>query len=593
MKDIEIHKYNFRQLIEKLIKEKSRLSLPAYQREYSWDTQNWKELFDDIKELIKVNQNNSTDQHPNIWFIGSIIFQKKSNGIDYDIIDGQQRLITFFIILIAVYSVIPANDDPDKKKIRQFLFHDWYEGWKRTPGNPLSLRIKLDNPDDQIDLRNIIPFAVNNNFPPEIREERKRNIIKAKNFFAHKINTENYRSILNVILDHFYFSLITLDEETDSEIFMTLNTAGEDLTIPDLVKSLLTRQNDWQARQFAIIWEEKIVKKICFPPASKKNRSDKVKRFLIVFWETQQNTCYKKTLDDKILRFYRKQIKGDKKIKTQEENRQFLDLLAQYAEIYEKIINANSHREWWEKNWSAEMFKIIGDIFLLDHQELISLILATHFQFQERTLEEKLTITKELDKLVIYLFRAVIIKGKIEDENALRQIRTNTLKMISRGQTLLWEQEKYPIDLIIKEFQSGSGSFWQALQEYKNKKSKGQGVEKFILLTYYQKKVKKKGAKIDWLDYEIKPLVSQNLELEEIGENRNSLGNLTLTKIRDDHSLLTWDEKRLIYKQMGTDCLMNFEEEDWTEVEDIVDLIAKRKKYLIETLKELRIFEPD
>jgi hypothetical protein len=77
--------------------------------------------------------------------------------------------------------------------------------------------------------------------------------------------------------------LITLDEETDSEIFMTLNTAGEDLTIPDLVKSLLTRRNDYQARQFANIWEEKIVKKICFPPASKKNRSDKVKRFLIVF----------------------------------------------------------------------------------------------------------------------------------------------------------------------------------------------------------------------------------------------------------------------------------------------------------------------
>jgi hypothetical protein len=80
---------------------------------------------------------------------------------------------------------------------------------------------------------------------PETKEESKRNIIRAKNFFAKQINTGNYHDFYLTILDNFYFSLITLDEETDSEIFMTLNTAGEDLTIPDLVKSLLTRRNDY------------------------------------------------------------------------------------------------------------------------------------------------------------------------------------------------------------------------------------------------------------------------------------------------------------------------------------------------------------
>ncbi|MCE8162804.1 MAG: DUF262 domain-containing protein [Candidatus Moeniiplasma glomeromycotorum] len=88
MKNIEISRCNFNQLIKKLINEKSRLSLPTYQREYSWDTRNWKELFEDIKEIAEINQNKPTGEHPNIWFIGSIIFQKKSNGTDYDIIDG-------------------------------------------------------------------------------------------------------------------------------------------------------------------------------------------------------------------------------------------------------------------------------------------------------------------------------------------------------------------------------------------------------------------------------------------------------------------------------------------------------------------------
>ncbi|MCE8158958.1 MAG: DUF262 domain-containing protein [Candidatus Moeniiplasma glomeromycotorum] len=592
MKDIEIRKHNFNQLMEKLIKDKSRLSLPAYQREYSWDITNWKQFFGDVKEITKTNRNKQTGEQPNIWFIGSIILQKKANGADYDIIDGQQRLITFFILLATIYSVIPTICQ-DKKRILQFLFYDWYEGWTKDKGSLLqdSLRIELDNPDDQIDLRAIIPFAKSNLLIG--REERKRNIIRAKNFFSSKTNTENYHAIYQTILDNFYFSLITLDEETDSEIFMTLNTAGEDLTIPDLVKSLLARQNDYWARQFASIWEEKIVKKICFPPASKKNRSDKVKKFLIVFWEVQENNCYNRTLDDKILRFYRKQIKGDRKIKTYEENRQFLDLLVQHAEVYEKIINADKHHGWWEQNWSEEMFKIVSDISLLDHKELVSLILATHFQFRERTLEEKLTITKELQKLIFYLFRAIIIKGKIEDENALRGIRTNTLKMISSGEVLILGQEKSPIDLIIKEFQFGSESFYQVLKEYKSKKSKEQGIEKFILLTYYQKKIRDKGLKIDWSDYEIKPLVSQNSEIEEISENRNSLGNLTLMKSRDDWSLFPWEEKRLIYRRMGDNCLLNLEEENWTEVEDIVDLITERKKYLIEDFKRLRIFEPD
>ncbi|MCE8162803.1 MAG: hypothetical protein I3273_01450 [Candidatus Moeniiplasma glomeromycotorum] len=145
--------------------------------------------------------------------------------------------------------------------------------------NPLrqdTLRIDLDNPEDQRDLRAIIPFAKFNLFE---EEERKRNIPKAKRFFASQIKTGNYLNIYRTILDNFYFSLIILDEETDSEIFMTLNTAGEDLTIPDLVKSLLTRQNDYQAQQFAKIWEEKIVKKICPPPASKKLGAREWKNF--------------------------------------------------------------------------------------------------------------------------------------------------------------------------------------------------------------------------------------------------------------------------------------------------------------------------
>ncbi|CAI2168094.1 10241_t:CDS:2 [Funneliformis geosporum] len=124
----------------------------------------------------------------------------------------------------------------NEKQLRK-LAAGLHTGYKREKA--LSLRIELDNHDDQIDLRRIIPFG---NLPLMLSQtkERKRNIIKAEKFFSSKINAKNYLDIYQTILDNFYLSLITLDEETDSEIFMTLNTAGEDLTIPDLVKKELT-----------------------------------------------------------------------------------------------------------------------------------------------------------------------------------------------------------------------------------------------------------------------------------------------------------------------------------------------------------------
>ncbi|CFW92933.1 Conserved protein of unknown function [endosymbiont DhMRE of Dentiscutata heterogama] len=407
------------------------------------------------------------------------------------------------------------------------------------------------------------------------------------------MNANNYSEIYQTVLDNFYFSLIILDQETDSEIFMTLNTAGEDLTIPDLVKSLLTRRNDYQARQFVEDWEKGIVKKICPSPSSKKTRSDKVKRFLIVFWEVQENNCYKKTLDDKIKRFYRKKIKGEKRDEGgPEENRKFLDRLMEYAEIYVKVyvkMKENYHW-WWKQNWSSEMWEIISGLALLDRWELTSSILAIYFQFRDKTLEEKLAITKELQKLVLYFFRAIIVKKSGDDESALRAIRINILEMVNSGQNPpLFQQERYPINLINKEFQSDS--FYQALAEYQNKKNKEWEIEKFILFAYYQKKIKNRGLNIDLFDYEIVQLVSQNSEIEKMKDISNSLGNLTLVKKDNDHPLLPWNEKREIYNKLGDNCLLNLEEENWTEYQNINDLIEERKKYLLKEFKELEIFE--
>lgn len=67
--------------------------IPAYQREYSWNKTNWENLFDDLFH----NDEN--------YFLGTIIciVKEDSQFIINEVIDGQQRLTTLSILLLALY----------------------------------------------------------------------------------------------------------------------------------------------------------------------------------------------------------------------------------------------------------------------------------------------------------------------------------------------------------------------------------------------------------------------------------------------------------------------------------------------------------
>lgn len=77
----------------------AQYTVPRYQRDYVWTATNWRELFVDISFTLS-NKNEIEWSH----FLGTIVLNsaRKPNlapGIDeYEIIDGQQRLTTIFIV---------------------------------------------------------------------------------------------------------------------------------------------------------------------------------------------------------------------------------------------------------------------------------------------------------------------------------------------------------------------------------------------------------------------------------------------------------------------------------------------------------------
>ncbi|MFR4428098.1 MAG: DUF262 domain-containing protein, partial [Blautia faecis] len=87
--------------LTKFLGAEAQYYVPIYQRKYSWKKDNCLKLIDDI---LKVAKDNERPCH----FIGSVIYLAKQDAMhasavkEYLVIDGQQRLTTISIVLLAL-----------------------------------------------------------------------------------------------------------------------------------------------------------------------------------------------------------------------------------------------------------------------------------------------------------------------------------------------------------------------------------------------------------------------------------------------------------------------------------------------------------
>ncbi len=107
--------------------QKNQLVIPIYQRLYSWEKEQCKQLWDDI---IKIGGNDKMDWH----FIGSILYVLDGPySTSYNkilIIDGQQRLTTITLLLIALRNHL--SDEVKRKEIEDhYLINSGKDGDKK------------------------------------------------------------------------------------------------------------------------------------------------------------------------------------------------------------------------------------------------------------------------------------------------------------------------------------------------------------------------------------------------------------------------------------------------------------------------------
>src|SRR5258706_14467837 len=69
--------------------------VPDYQREYVWTDKEVQQLLDDISEQVDAGSKHE-------YFVGTVLVSPTAEKNHYEVIDGQQRLTTFFLLLCAL-----------------------------------------------------------------------------------------------------------------------------------------------------------------------------------------------------------------------------------------------------------------------------------------------------------------------------------------------------------------------------------------------------------------------------------------------------------------------------------------------------------
>jgi uncharacterized protein with ParB-like and HNH nuclease domain len=204
-----------------------QFTVPIYQRTYSWRVPQCDQLWRDVK---RVADNPSARAH----FVGSVVYIQKGiyqsvNVPQLLVIDGQQRLTTLTLLLLALSRALEAMGDAapiNPQKITDYyLFNPLESG-------PLRFKLQLTRGDQETLLR-----LLQGNPAPERAAKR---LLENYVYFDTKLKQPGV-DLVRVFegLHKLMVVDISLDREHDNPqlIFESLNSTGLDLTQADLIRN--------------------------------------------------------------------------------------------------------------------------------------------------------------------------------------------------------------------------------------------------------------------------------------------------------------------------------------------------------------------
>jgi len=215
--------------------------VPDYQREYVWTDKEVHQLLDDI--------NGEIDGSYKEYFMGTILVSPTDITNHYEVIDGQQRLTTFFLILCALKHLFKG--EPQYQMISELISSSYVNG----VGDVITT-LKLD-PRYENASELMAKIVEINSDPTTIRNAIQAEGISSFGSLENLLNSYNtvYRYLKDNYLDNgnlkkywgylannVVFIQISTDVSSALKIFETINERGIGLNPMDLLKNLLFTQ---------------------------------------------------------------------------------------------------------------------------------------------------------------------------------------------------------------------------------------------------------------------------------------------------------------------------------------------------------------
>ena len=259
---------------------KRKLIIPSYQRPYAWKSEDIEEIF----HTISMTQENKED----ICFFGSIILSKKNNGFgqeEYYIIDGQQRLSSFLLILRVIlddlkylFKELATQKGLSEKQIEKKLELQKQETKLSSMIQTVSLkRDKFSGDNNEKSIINFIKTGGDyNNLPAHLNEKIdaiynyspiQSDLPDFKDIESFNLYIDKILTFLHLVLNQIKFCLICITGENSENfainLFNTLNTTGQPLTAFEVLKSELHTIDPSLSQKIDSIQSE-IIKKYIF-----------------------------------------------------------------------------------------------------------------------------------------------------------------------------------------------------------------------------------------------------------------------------------------------------------------------------------------
>ena len=468
-------------------------TVPRYQRNYVWKEVNWKELWIDLQFTLE-NENEIPWSH----FLGTVVLNqtnKNINGLEvYEIIDGQQRLMTIYILLIAIYKNFNNQSENEEENISNYIFNTFLTSLTKESKK----EIMIDNEFYNEDIKTIIDSATDNK-----PVDKDNQLYSLFNYFDLNLRGKEYSYIdkfLNKLLSVNIVEIISDEDEEIYNIFEVLNARGQKLKQIELLKNHIMKYI--QPREVEFIDQAKLKWRTIQKNTEHLNDPDiLIQHFAKCYIEKNaENTS-------SIYRLIKEEVKID-------DLSEFLDALQSFSNGYKEITQNDSYDSvirYFNVKRNQQIRSLLCAIYILNTEGIITedvknkaLLQVRNFFFIFNTTQQTSNRTDKIISSISY----EIYHCKYENEFKI---------LFSK---FMYELDTYIVGKDYKYMFENNQSF-----KYSNK---DKGLKRNSrLVKYILELVCDKGQNDTKLDYS--SLTVEHLVPDDGDSNNASIWNLTLT----------------------------------------------------------------